>query len=114
MRKLWASHDSLTLPGMEPNDADRSGIALRDHVDAVVAEIDAVDPAQGPVSLVGHSAGAAIAFAAVDTRPDRVARRLRLSRSVTVMPWPTDIRPVTARSRCGTGRPSKRGPRRPR
>jgi pimeloyl-ACP methyl ester carboxylesterase len=65
---------SLTLPGMESKDADRSGIALRDHVDAVVAEIDAVDPAHGQVLLVGHSAGAAIAFAAVDARPDRVAR----------------------------------------
>ena len=62
----------LTLPGMESRDADRSGITLRDHVDAVVAAIDAVDPANGKVVLVGHSAGAAIAHAAVDARPDRV------------------------------------------
>ena len=27
---------ALTLPGMESKDADRSEIALRDHVDAVV------------------------------------------------------------------------------
>ncbi len=64
----------LTLPGMESQDADRSGITLRDHVDAVIAAIDAVDPANGKVVLVGHSAGAAIAYAAVDARPDRVAR----------------------------------------
>jgi pimeloyl-ACP methyl ester carboxylesterase/uncharacterized damage-inducible protein DinB len=64
----------LTLPGMESPDADRSGITLRDHVDAVIAAIDAVDPAAGKVVLVGHSAGAALAHAAVDARPDRVAR----------------------------------------
>src|SRR5215207_6774412 len=65
---------ALTLPGMESRDADRSGITLRDHVGAVVAVIDALDPADGKVVLVGHSAGAAIAHAAVDARPDRVAR----------------------------------------
>jgi pimeloyl-ACP methyl ester carboxylesterase len=64
----------LTLPGMESQDADRSGITLRDHVDAVIAAIDSVDLADGKVVLVGHSAGAALAHAAVDARPDRVAR----------------------------------------
>ena len=62
----------ITLPGMESKDADRAGITLRDHVDAVVATIDAAD--DGKVVLVGHSAGGAIAHAAVDARPDRVAR----------------------------------------
>ncbi len=64
----------LTLPGMESKHADRSGITLRDHVDAVVEVIDLVDPADGKVVLVGHSGGGAIAHAAVDARPDRVAR----------------------------------------
>ncbi len=63
----------LTLPGMESLDADRSGITLDDHVAAVVAAIDAAD---GPVVLVGHSAGAGIASAAVDARPDHVARAI--------------------------------------
>jgi pimeloyl-ACP methyl ester carboxylesterase len=62
---------SLTLPGLESADADRRGIGLRDHVDAVVA---AVDEVEGPVVLVGHSGGGAIAYAAADARPDRVAR----------------------------------------
>lgn len=53
---------------------DRSGITLQDHVDAVVAVIDSCDPADGKVVLVGHSGGAAIAHAAADSRPDRVAR----------------------------------------
>jgi pimeloyl-ACP methyl ester carboxylesterase len=65
---------ALTLPGMESKDADRSEITLRDHVDAVVEAIDSFDPADGKVVLVGHSGGGAIAHAAVDTRPDRVAR----------------------------------------
>jgi pimeloyl-ACP methyl ester carboxylesterase len=69
---------------MESRDAGRAGITLRDHVDAVVAAIDSLDgfesacrPARhrpAKVVLVGHSAGAAIAYAAVDARPDRVAR----------------------------------------
>jgi pimeloyl-ACP methyl ester carboxylesterase len=63
----------LTLPGLEAVTADRSGIRLRDHVDAVVAAIDAVrEPA--PVVLVGHSAGGGLAYAASGLRPERVAR----------------------------------------
>ncbi|WP_433689044.1 alpha/beta fold hydrolase [Micromonospora carbonacea] len=62
---------ALTLPGLDPADADRAAVRLRDHVAAVVA---AVDEADGPVVLVGHSAGAAIAHAAADARPGRVAR----------------------------------------
>jgi pimeloyl-ACP methyl ester carboxylesterase len=65
---------ALTLPGMESKDADRSEITLRDHVDAVVEVIDSSDPTDGKVVLVGHSGGGAIAYAAVDARPDRVAR----------------------------------------
>jgi pimeloyl-ACP methyl ester carboxylesterase len=62
---------ALTLPGFESVDADRSGIGLRDHVDAVLA---AVDEIAGPVVLVGHTGGGAIAHAVADARPDRVAR----------------------------------------
>lgn len=61
----------VTLPGLESVDADRSGITLRDHIDAVVALIDTFDE---PVVLVGHSGGGAVAHGAVDARPDRVAR----------------------------------------
>ncbi len=62
---------SLTLPGMESRDADRSGIGLRDHIDAVVTAVDALD---GPVVLVGHSGGGAVAHGVADARPDRIAR----------------------------------------
>ena len=65
----------LTLPGMESKDADRRGVTLADHVAAVV---DAIDRADGPVLLVGHSAGVGIAHAALDARPDRVARQVQV------------------------------------
>jgi pimeloyl-ACP methyl ester carboxylesterase len=71
-----AGHNThpLTLPGMESTDADRSKITLSDQVEAVVAVIDSFDSAAGPVVLVGHSGGGAIAHAAVDARPARIAR----------------------------------------
>lgn len=70
-----AGHNAhpLTLPGMESRDADRSGVTRADHVAAIVAAIDSVD---GRVALVGHSMGAGLAHAAVDARPDRVARAI--------------------------------------
>lgn len=61
----------LTLPGLESADASRSGIGLRDHIDAVVEVVDALD---GRVVLVGHSGGGAIIHGVVDARPDRIAR----------------------------------------
>jgi pimeloyl-ACP methyl ester carboxylesterase len=68
-----AGHEvrALTLPGLGSVDDDRAGIGLADHVAAVV---EAIDASAGPVALVGHSGGGAIAHAAVDARPDRVAR----------------------------------------
>lgn len=69
-----AGHRShpLTLPGLESAESDRSGITLRDHVDAVVAIVD--DLGLEPVALVGHSGGGAVAHAVVDARPDRISR----------------------------------------
>lgn len=69
----------LTLPGLESADTDRSGITLADHVNAVVAAIDAGD---GQVALVGHSGGGVVAYDAIDARPDKVAR------AVYVDTWP--------------------------
>ena len=62
---------ALTLPGLASIDDHRAGLGLADHVAAVV---EAIDEAEAPVALVGHSGGGAIAHAAVDARPDRVAR----------------------------------------
>jgi pimeloyl-ACP methyl ester carboxylesterase len=71
LRDAGHSIQALTLPGLESRDADRTDITFQDHVDAVTAAIDAID---GPVVLVGHSGGGAIAWGAVDARPDRVSR----------------------------------------
>jgi pimeloyl-ACP methyl ester carboxylesterase len=62
---------ALTLPGLEAKDAKRTGIGLRDHINAVVEAIDGIE---GPLVLVGHSGGGAIIHGAVDERPDRVVR----------------------------------------
>lgn len=61
----------LTLPGLDARDSDRSGVHLSDQVQAV---IDAIDAADGPVVLVGHSLGCAIAWGALDARVDDVTR----------------------------------------
>jgi pimeloyl-ACP methyl ester carboxylesterase len=73
LRQAGHRTHALTLPGMESKDADRSGITLRDHVDAVITVIDSIGAA-GKVVLAGHSGGGAIAYAAADARPGRVAR----------------------------------------
>jgi pimeloyl-ACP methyl ester carboxylesterase len=60
----------LTLPGMDSVGADRGGVTRQDQVDAVVAAVDAAD---GPALLVGHSMGGVLVWAAADARLDRVA-----------------------------------------
>jgi pimeloyl-ACP methyl ester carboxylesterase len=71
LRQAGHTVQTPTLPGLESKDANREGIGLRDHVDAVVSLIDSTP---GPVVLVGHSGGGAIAHAAADARPGRVTR----------------------------------------
>jgi len=65
-------HDvtALTLPGLESVDADRSNITLEDHVDAIVA---AVEAAERPVVLAVHSGTGTPGYAASDRVPDRIA-----------------------------------------
>jgi pimeloyl-ACP methyl ester carboxylesterase len=61
---------AITLPGLESLDADRSSIALSDHVDAIV---EAVKAAEVPVVLAVHSASGFSGYAASDRVPDRIA-----------------------------------------
>lgn len=65
-------HDvrAITLPGLESADADRSGIGFSDHVDAIVAAIEA---AGSPVVLAIHSAAGFSGYAASDRVPERIA-----------------------------------------
>jgi pimeloyl-ACP methyl ester carboxylesterase len=66
-------HDvtALTLPGLESVDADRSGITLVDHVDAICAAIEAAD---APVVLAVHSGAGVAGYAASDRLSERIAR----------------------------------------
>jgi pimeloyl-ACP methyl ester carboxylesterase len=65
-------HDvtALTLPGLESVDADRSGITLSDHVDAIC---DAVRAARARVVLAVHSGTGASGYAASDRVPELIA-----------------------------------------
>jgi pimeloyl-ACP methyl ester carboxylesterase len=58
----------ITLPGLTPPDPE---VGLRDQAEYVIGLVDA---AAGPVVLVGHSGGGAVAHAVVDARPERVAK----------------------------------------
>lgn len=73
----------LTLPGLESADADRSAVHLADQVAAVTAAIDDAAADGGPVLLVGHSLGCAVAWGALDARVDRVGG------AVYVGGWPS-------------------------
>src|SRR5687767_15187813 len=65
-------HDvtAITLPGLEPADADRSTITMADHVSAIV---DAVQRADSPAVLAVHSASGFSGYAASDRVPERTA-----------------------------------------
>lgn len=61
----------ITLPGMDSVDTPRAGIGLQTNIDAVTGVVDALD---GPVVLVGHSGGGAVAYGVSDARPERISR----------------------------------------
>jgi pimeloyl-ACP methyl ester carboxylesterase len=65
-------HDAttLTLPGLESADADRSAITQSDHVAAIVA---AVRAASSPVVLAVHSGTGFTGYAASDRIPEGIA-----------------------------------------
>ena len=61
--------EALTLPGLESADADRSGITLSDHVDAICQAVEATST---PVVLAVHSGAGASGYAASDRVPERI------------------------------------------
>jgi pimeloyl-ACP methyl ester carboxylesterase len=65
-------HDvtAVTLPGLESADADRSGVTMSDHVDAIV---NAVRAAYAPVVLAVHSGTGFAGYGASDRVPERIA-----------------------------------------
>ena len=64
-------HDvtALTLPGLEPTD-DRTNVTAADHVDAIVA---AVNAAPAPVVLAVHSGSGYPGYAVTDRVPEKIA-----------------------------------------
>ncbi|MDR6868259.1 pimeloyl-ACP methyl ester carboxylesterase [Microbacterium resistens] len=62
---------ALTMPGVGTPAPGSSDVGIEDWVAATVAAIDAAD---GPVVVVGHSGGGNVAWGAADARPDRVRR----------------------------------------
>lgn len=61
---------ALTLPGQASVDEDRSAVTFLDHVDAIVAALEA---ASAPAVLVVHSASGFSGYAASDRVPERIA-----------------------------------------
>jgi pimeloyl-ACP methyl ester carboxylesterase len=78
-------HDvtALTLPGLESADADRSGITLSDHVDAIC---DAVAAAGSPAVLAVHSATGFSGYAASDRVPERIAAMVYVDSAPGIAP----------------------------
>lgn len=66
---------ALTLRGLTARTADRSGVLLADHVALIVNTIDQMG---GPVALVGHAHSCGLVHAAVNRRPDRIARAFHI------------------------------------
>jgi pimeloyl-ACP methyl ester carboxylesterase len=65
-------HDvtTVTLPGLQSAEADRSSITLADHVDAIC---EAVTAAGRPVVLAVHSGAGVPGYAVTDRIPDQIA-----------------------------------------
>jgi pimeloyl-ACP methyl ester carboxylesterase len=83
-------HDvtAITLPGLEPNDADRSAITFEDHVNAIV---DAVRSADSPPVLVVHSASGFSGYAASDRVADRIAAMVYVDTAPGIGPLDPDF-----------------------
>lgn len=75
LRQAGHTVQPLTLPGLEASEADRSGRTLHDHLDSVLAAVDAHP--EGAV-VVGHSASATLAHLAADARPEAVTRTVMI------------------------------------
>jgi pimeloyl-ACP methyl ester carboxylesterase len=61
----YAVH-ALTLPGLESQSADRSAVALEDHIMAVTEAVAGFASSGSPVCLVGHSGAGAVVYGATD------------------------------------------------
>jgi pimeloyl-ACP methyl ester carboxylesterase len=83
-------HDvtTLTLPGLESADANRSTIGLSDHVDAIC---EAVEAAGGPVVLAVHSGTGFSGYVASDRVPERIAAMVYVDTAPGIPPLDPDF-----------------------
>ena len=90
-------HDvtALTLPGLESVDTDRTGIGLKDHVDAIVRAVEAADR---PVVLAVHSATGFSGYAASDRVPDRIAAMVYVDTAPGISPLDPEFTDPRSRS----------------
>jgi pimeloyl-ACP methyl ester carboxylesterase len=79
---------ALTLPGLESKEADRSRVSFTDHVDAIVA---AVEASPSPPVLVVHSATGFSGYAASDRVPDRIAAMVYVDTAPGIGPLDPDF-----------------------
>jgi hypothetical protein len=79
---------TLTLPGLESIDADRSSITFADHVDAIV---DAVEAAGRPVVLAVHSGAGAPGHEVVDRVPGSIAAMVYVDTGAATGPMDPDF-----------------------
>jgi pimeloyl-ACP methyl ester carboxylesterase len=115
-------HDvtAITLPGLESPDADRSGITLSDHVEAICQTVIAKGT---PVVLAVHSGAGVPGYAASDRIPDRLAamvyvdsgpaaRALDAAFDATELPLPSwpEMEAAWKASAASSWRPSASGP----
>lgn len=86
-------HDvtALTLPGLESADTDRSTVTFDDHVDAIVA---AVEAAGSPVVLAVHSGSGGPGYAASDRVPERIAAMVYVDSAPATGPGDPDFADV--------------------
>jgi pimeloyl-ACP methyl ester carboxylesterase len=86
-------HDvtAVTLPGLESVETDRSSITFDDHVDAIIA---AVEAAAAPPVLVVHSASGFSGYAASDRIPDKIAAMVYVDTAPGKPPLDPDFQDV--------------------
>jgi pimeloyl-ACP methyl ester carboxylesterase len=79
---------ALTLPGLESAEADRSSIALSDHVDAMC---EAIEAAGRPVVLAVHSGAGFSGYAASDRVPERIQAMVYVDTAPGIPPLDPDF-----------------------
>jgi pimeloyl-ACP methyl ester carboxylesterase len=82
-RKPRYLREALGLEVVAPSMA-RRGWTFEDQIGVLLEEIDRVEPAEGPLLLVGSSVGALAAAVAATRRPDRDLRLVLLAPAVGV------------------------------